>query len=101
MGRRQLRVFRIEHEEFPRDFPERLDVLREELGLSWLGLSRELRVNARTVRRWRSGAWPGSGHLMTVFTLAARRGLLHVLLPVGEDDGAASGGGGGSNHGET
>ena len=90
MGRRQQYVYRIEPEVFPEDFPDRLDRFRQAAGFTWRGLARELRVNARTVRRWKGGARVGSGHLVSLFALAARLGLLHHLLPeVGETvDGA-------------
>ena len=81
MGRRQQYVYRIEPEEFPPDFPDRLDRFRQAAGFTWRGLARELRVNARTVRRWRAGSRVGSGHLVSLFALAARLGLLHHLLP--------------------
>ena len=81
MGRRQQYVYRTLPEEFPQDFPHRLDRFRQAAGFSWRGLARELRVNARTVRRWNAGSRVGSGHLVSLFTLAARLGLLHYLLP--------------------
>ena len=40
-----------------------------------------LKVNARTVRWWKAGAKPSSGHLVNLFDLAAGMGLLHLLLP--------------------
>ena len=88
MGRRQRWVYNIEPEEFPADFPQRLDAFRQAAGFSWRGLSRQLKVNSRTVRRWKAGAAPGSGHLVALFSLAAGMGLLHLLLPeVGEQEG--------------
>ncbi len=92
MGRRQQWVYNIEPEEFPADFPQRLDAFRQSAGFSWRGLSRQLKVNSRTVRRWKAGAAPGSGHLVALFALAAGMGLLHLLLPeVGEpEDGGES-----------
>ena len=81
MGRRQQYVYNIEPEHFPEDFPERLDHFRQAAGLTWRGLARELRVSDRTVRRWKAGAKVGSGHLVSLFALAARLGLLHHLLP--------------------
>lgn len=81
MSRRQQWVYHIEPEEFPPDFPERLDTFRKAAGLSWRGLARELKVNARTVWRWKAGTAPGSGHLVALFGLAAGMGLLHMLLP--------------------
>ena len=85
MGRRQQWVYHVEPEEFPDDFPERLDRFRQAAGLTWRGLARLLKVNARSVRRWRAGTRPGSGHLVSLFNLAAHMRLLHILLPaVGE-----------------
>ena len=81
MGSRQQWVYRTEPEEFPQDFPRRLEGFRQAAGLSWAELARLLRVNARTVRRWKAGAEPGSGHLFRLLELAAGRGLLHHLLP--------------------
>ena len=81
MGRQQELVYHVEPEEFPGDFPERLEAFVEAAGLSWRGLARRLKVNARLVRRWRAGAKPGSGHLVNLFDLAAGMGLLHHLLP--------------------
>lgn len=81
MGRRRQWVYHIEPEEFPPDFPDRLDTFRQAAGLSWRGLARELKVNSRLVFRWKTGAAPGSGHLVSLFGLAAGMGLLHLLLP--------------------
>ena len=87
MGRQQELVYHVRREEFPRDFPERLEDFVEAAGLTWRELSRRLKVNARLVRRWRAGAKPGSGHLVNLFDLAAGMGLLHILLPsVGEPE---------------
>lgn len=87
MGRRQQWVYHIEPEEFPPDFPDRLDAFRRAAGLSCRGLARMLKVNARTVFRWNAGTTPGSGHLVALFGLAAGMGLLHLLLPeVGEGE---------------
>ena len=89
MGRQQERVYHVEREEFPKDFPERLERFRQAAGLSWRELSRRLKVNARIVRRWRAGAKPGSGHLVNLFDLAAGMGLLHILLPSAEQPDSA------------
>ena len=89
MGRQQELVYHIEREEFPQDFPKRLEAFVEAAGLSWRELARRLKVNARIVRRWKAGAKPGSGHLVNLFDLAAGMGLLHILLPsAGEPEGA-------------
>ena len=81
MGRRQQWVYHVEPERFPQDFPQRLEVFKDAAGLTWRGLARQLRVNSRTVWRWKAGAAPGSGHLVSLFALAAGMGLLHLLLP--------------------
>lgn len=90
MGRRQQWVYRIQPASFPPDFPERLESLKTAAGLSWRGLARELRVNVRSVNRWRNGTGPGAGHLYALFELAARMELLDLLLPIAEisDDAA-------------
>ena len=81
MGRLQQHVYHTEPSRFPPDFPERLDRLRGEAGLSWRGLARALRVDARTMRRWKQGTRPDQGHLYALFCFALERGLLHCLLP--------------------
>ena len=47
MGRRQEWVYHVEPEEFPQDFPERLERFKQAAGLTWRGLARLLKVNAR------------------------------------------------------
>ena len=81
MGRRQQWVYHIAPEAFPSDFPKRLDAFRQAADFSWRGLARLLRVSPRLVFRWKAGAAPGSGHLVSLFVLAPRLGLLHLLLP--------------------
>ena len=81
MGRPQRHVYHVESPHFPPDFPERLERLREGAGLSRRALARALRVDARTLRRWRNGTRPGPGHLYRLFVFAVERGLLHCLLP--------------------
>ena len=91
MGRRQQWVYHVEPEEFPSDFPDRLEAFVIAAGLSWRGLARRLKVNARVVRRWKAGAKPGSGHLVNLLDLAAGMGLLHLLLPsAGEPESVAN-----------
>ena len=80
MGRQQW-VYRLEPSRFPEDFPERLERFKEASGLSWRGLARELRVDIRQLRRWKKDTRPDPGHLVAMFGLAARMGLLHLLLP--------------------
>ncbi|MCY4617268.1 MAG: helix-turn-helix transcriptional regulator [Chloroflexi bacterium] len=81
MGRRQQSVYVLEPSQFPVDFPQRLDEFRQAAGLSWRELARKLRVNVRTVHRWRRGAKPDAGHLLSLLALAADRGKLDTLLP--------------------
>ncbi len=81
MGRPQRHVYHVEPARFPADFPERLERLRSETGLSRRALARALRVEARTLRRWRRGRKPGPGHLYRLFRFALERELLHCLLP--------------------
>ncbi len=82
MVRRQKWVYRIEPSEFPPDFAERLERFREAAGLTSRGLARLLRVDNRTLRRWRrKGTRPDPGHLVALFDVAAGMGLLHILLP--------------------
>ena len=80
MGRQQW-VYRRDRPQLPADFPERLDRLKEATGLSWRGFARLLRTDPRLVRRWRNGTRPDAGHLYSLFSAAAKRGLLHILLP--------------------
>ncbi|MCY3655390.1 MAG: helix-turn-helix transcriptional regulator [Chloroflexi bacterium] len=95
MGRPQRHVYRVEPPRLPPDFPKRLERLRGEAGLSRRALARALRVDARTLRRWRNGTSPGPGHLYRLFAFAAGRGLLHCLLPapVASSDHEDGGGG--------
>ena len=81
MGRRQQWVYHVEPSQFPSDFPERLESLREAADLSWRGLARCLHVRDRSVWRWRAGTRPDAAHLYALFSLAAEMGLLHHLLP--------------------
>ena len=80
MGRQQW-VYRLEPSRFPEDFPERLERFKEASRLTWRGLARELRVDIRQVKRWRKGTRPDPGNVVALFALAARMGLLHLLLP--------------------
>ena len=58
MGRRQQWVYHIEPEEFPTDFPDRLDAFRQAAGLSWRGLARRLKVNPVPCGAGRPGPLP-------------------------------------------
>ncbi len=89
MGRRQQHVYWLESPQFPADFPERLDEFRRATGLSWRELARLLRVNVRSVHRWRRGTKPDAGHLLSLLKLADERGTLPILLPSGAPSGEA------------
>lgn len=86
MGRQRW-VYHREPSPFPEDFPERLERFRVAAGLSSRGLARRLRVDARTMRRWRSGIKPDPGHLVALFAMAEEMGLLHLLLHGAGDSG--------------
>ena len=81
MGRRQRHVYRLEPPQFPADFPERLDEFRRAAGLSWRELARLLQVNVRSVHRWRNGARPDAGRLLSLLELATELDLLDRLFP--------------------
>ena len=84
MGRQRW-VYRLEPPRFPEEFPQQLERFKVASGLSWRGLARELCIDVRLAKRWRKGASPDSTNLIALFNLAARMGLLHLLLPaVGE-----------------
>lgn len=95
MGRQQW-VYRRSPAAFPPDFPHRLERLKDAAGLSWRGLARRLGVEARLLRRWRTGTRPNAGHLLALLQLADELGLLRHLLPQagnGEPSGNATSGG--------
>lgn len=92
MSGRQQCVYRIERRQFPEDFPERLERLRQACDLSWRGLARALRLHPRSLRRWRRGAKPDAAHLLALIGFAAERGLLDCLMPQAPPAGAGRGG---------
>ena len=56
---------------FPGDFPDRLERLKEESGLSWAELSRRLGTHPETVRRWKEGrVRPNGEHMLALCELA-------------------------------
>ena len=85
LGRQQQWVYHVEQPRFPLDFPNNLEEFKDAAGLTWRGLARQLKVNARCVRRWRTGTKPDSGHMYSLLNLAAQMGLLHILLPAVAD----------------
>ena len=91
MSGRQRWVYLVEPCEFPEDFPERLERLRAARGLTWRGLARELRLSARSLRRWRAGGRVDGACLLRLVAYARGHGLLDCLLPelqrASDDDG--------------
>ncbi len=78
MGR-HCKTRRPVHNEFPADFPGRLELFREASGLSWRELARRLGVSTQRVRRWRAGTVPGSTHLFFLMQFADDLGLGDIL----------------------
>jgi len=83
---RERKAYRRVWARFPRDFPKRLDRLRDELGLSWLRLARCLGARPATVYQWRRGQKPGPAYLMALFELATNTesGVDLLLRPASE-----------------
>ena len=67
---------------FPKDFPERLEWLKELSGLSWRGVAREVGVTPSRVTGWRSGRVPEGFALLNLirFSLGVEGGL-DALFP--------------------
>ncbi len=64
----------------PPDFPERLELLQEESGLTWAEIARRLDVHHETLRRWRKGrARPSMRNMMALVALADSLGLGHIF----------------------
>ena len=86
----QLRTtsYRPTGAEFPDDFPQRLERLREASGLTWRRLARELGVSVRSLYRWRAGTRPDAAHMLAIVEFATERELLDCLLS-GTDEGEA------------
>ena len=67
----------------PEDFPQRLERLKEASGLSWRGMARVIGIDYKLLRRWRKGAAPSGGSMLSLFLFANRIGCLHILLGEG------------------
>ena len=67
---------------FPKDFPERLERLKELSGLSWKGLAERIGVKPSRVMGWRRGKVPTGFALLEVirFSLSVEGGL-DALFP--------------------
>ncbi|MDE2967373.1 MAG: helix-turn-helix transcriptional regulator [Chloroflexota bacterium] len=74
--------------DFPDDFPQRLERLREASGLTWRRLARELGVGVRSLYRWRTGTRPDAAHMLAIVEFATERELLDCLL-TGTNEGEA------------
>lgn len=65
----------------PEDFPKRLVTLKEASGLSWNGLAEAIGVDVKQLRRWRKGAEPCGGAMLSLVDLALTiPGGIQVLL---------------------
>ena len=67
---------------FPKDFPERLEWLKELSGLSWRGLAERVGVTHSRVSAWRRGRVPEGFALLNLirFSLGVEGGL-EALFP--------------------
>ena len=64
-------------------FAEALERFKEDSGLTWKELARQLGTSTLNLWRWRNGVRPNMEHLLALQQLAAELGLAH-LLPGGE-----------------
>ena len=90
MGR-QKHVYQPTRQEFPEDFPERLERFRDDAGLSWRGLARHLRLDARSVRRWRNGTKAVLGSSLRPLQPCRRKGAAWPLPAGGGGPGGRRG----------
>ena len=68
----------------PADFPKRLERLKEASGLTWSGFARAVGADPKQVHRWRNGAEPCGGVMLSIFSFAARiPGGLAILMNEG------------------
>ena len=75
---------------FPRDFPERLEGLKQLAGLSWKEFAARLGVKPGRVKGWRRGVQPRGGALWAIMRLAWMvPGGMETILP--EADGSTRG----------
>ena len=56
----------------PDDFPQRLERLKEASGLSWRGMARAIGIDRKLLRKWRKGAVPSGGSMLSLFLFANR-----------------------------
>ena len=75
----------------PHDFPERLERLKEESGLSGAEIVRRLDIHHETLRRWRKGrARPSMRNMMALVALARACGRRRRKRKKGVTHGRAS-----------
>ena len=68
----------------PRNFPQRLERLKEASGLSWSGFARAVGVDPKQANKWRKGAEPSGGAYHCLVRFAARvPGGLDILMGEG------------------
>ena len=72
----------------PKDFPQRLERLKEASGLSWDALARAIGVNRKSLIRWlKKGVEPCGGAMHAIFRFAARMpGVLEIAHGRGPPD---------------
>lgn len=80
---RQRKRYSREVHIFPEDFPQRLERLKNESGLTWGELAARLGTRPLTVRRWRQGARPNALHLLALLEVAASLDLAHLFPAAG------------------
>lgn len=82
-GARASRAIPLEPGEaqLPQDFGRRLEALKRRAGLTWEQMAEALGVDCRQVFRWRRGATPSGGAMLSLIRLAARvpGGLTELL----------------------
>lgn len=66
--------------EVPGDFTERLERFKDESGLTWAELNRQVGTHPQTMRRWRKGETrPSTRHVFALLDLADSMGLGHLF----------------------
>ena len=69
-------------DDFPKDYPQRLERLTELMGLSWEEFAQRLGVENNRVTEWRNGAIPTGGEVWHIMRLAwLTPGGIEVMLP--------------------
>ena len=65
-------IRRYETGGLPRDFPRRLERLKDASGLTWAGFARAVGVDVKQMHRWRSGAQPSGDSYHRLVSFAFR-----------------------------